>query len=69
MDEKAFREELTSLLNRHGMDSLTNTPDFILSEAVFCFISTVGKLQESRDMWRGEGSRWDKSPKDVECLK
>lgn len=27
-----FKQELTWLINRHGLDSLTNTPDFILAD-------------------------------------
>jgi hypothetical protein len=48
-----FSKELTSLLNRYSIDNLTNTPDFILSEAIQKYIYDVKSLNEKRDKWHG----------------
>lgn len=34
MIDKSFRQELTALINRHGLDSQCDTPDYVLSDFV-----------------------------------
>ena len=50
---KAFEKELESLLNKHSIDSLCGTPDFILSEFLCKFLDTYQKTQRSNDRWHG----------------
>lgn len=47
-----FKIELTMLLNKHSIDNVANTPDFILSEAVCVFVASIAELNKRRDAWR-----------------
>lgn len=41
-----LEKELASVINRHGLDKLTNTPDFVLAK----FISTsIGALKAANE--------------------
>lgn len=58
-DEKDFKKELTSLLNRYGWDAACETPDHILADYVercmtnLC--STIGKNIAWHSSWKRLG--------------
>ena len=46
-DKNEFLKELTSLINKHNLESLCNTPDFIIAEyLVECLANYAYTLQE-----------------------
>ena len=53
MVNNEFKIELTMLINRCGVDSIANTPDFILSEAIVNFVELYSVANTRRDAWRG----------------
>ena len=50
-DWDKFTEELTVLINKHSLENLSNTPDFILADFIVGCISNFGYIMESRDNW------------------
>lgn len=60
-----LKRDLQDLLNKHGVDSATNTPDFILAESIITYLGTLGLTIQKRDEWHGDGSRWSKDQKEV----
>ena len=48
-----FKINLTMLLNKHSIDNVANTPDFILSEAICNFIALYSEANKRRDAWLG----------------
>lgn len=48
MDED-FKEELRQLLNSHSIDNVVETPDYILVDLVCEFLTSIGKMHETRD--------------------
>lgn len=56
-----FHQELTILLNKHSMENLSNTPDWILSEYLMGCLRTF-------DLAVGLRTRWYSPSKDSEPL-
>jgi hypothetical protein len=50
---KPFREELESLINRHSMETFSNTPDFILADYVGRCLKAFDLATTARDDWYG----------------
>lgn len=46
-----FRKELESLVNRHSMESGSNTPDFILAEYLTDCLAAFDKALHERTRW------------------
>ena len=46
-----FREELSSLLNKHSKENGSNTPDFILAEYLDDCLKAYDKAVEHKDRW------------------
>ena len=49
MDE--FKTELTQLMNKHGWDTITNIPDFILAENVVEYLLNLEKTLKDTIAW------------------
>ncbi len=46
--EDKFRKELTDLLNIHGIDNLSNTPDFVLADYLIGCIQVFNDTVKTR---------------------
>ena len=46
-------DELKGMLNRYGIDTICNTPDFILADALLDTIRSIEKLQNNTNWWFG----------------
>lgn len=52
-DIEAFRKDLTHIINYHSLESLCDTPDFILADYfIDCFVAYT-RTVSSRDRWFG----------------
>lgn len=48
-----FQQELTTLINKHGMENICDMPDFMIEEMIVSMIRSVGpKIRENLD-WHG----------------
>jgi hypothetical protein len=48
----SFRKELTELINKHSVENLTNTPDYILAEFMyFCLIAFETGIRSRDDFF------------------
>lgn len=52
-DMKQFQVELASLLNRHSVDTLTDTPDFILARHLLEHLRSYGRAMQTTRKWHG----------------
>ena len=50
---KEFTEKLQVLLNNNGIDTICNTPDYILAEYLTSCLETYANTVQSRDTWFG----------------
>jgi hypothetical protein len=48
-----FRKDLEKLINKHGIDSVLNTPDFVIADSLFTIVSCLGRFNKQRDDWWG----------------
>lgn len=48
-----FREELRELINRHSMENLSNTPDFLLTEYILGCLEAFDSAVRQREAWYG----------------
>ena len=46
-----FREELTHLINKHSIENVSNTPDFILAGYLHDCLSAFDKAITRREEW------------------
>lgn len=46
-----IEKELTELFNKFGIDSITNTPDFILARMTLNFISNYINTRHNTEAW------------------
>lgn len=53
LDINIFTEELQVLLNNSGIDTICNTPDYILAEYLTSCLETYANTVQSRDTWFG----------------
>ena len=49
----SFRQDLKHLINRHGVDSVADTPDWVLADALVSHIDHIAAFNFSRDSWFG----------------
>lgn len=49
---KAFTDELTSLINRHSLETYSGTPDFILAQTLANALWDFGRAMAERDRWK-----------------
>lgn len=49
----AFRDELQHLINKHGRENESGTPDFILAKYLDHCLTAYGDAIEARDQWYG----------------
>jgi len=52
-EETEFCRELQHLLNKHGKDTATNIPDFVLARHLETEVDSLASLTEARDRWFG----------------
>lgn len=55
-DPVEFRQDLQALINRHSMESGSDTPDFILAEYLADCLATFDKAASRRERWWGQRS-------------
>ena len=48
-----FGKELESLINRHSMENVCNTPDFILTAFLLDCLQAFAKATNRREEWYG----------------
>lgn len=48
-EKEQLFEEIRKVINRNGLDTKSNTPDFILAEMVLDFIVAYSKAVRKRD--------------------
>ena len=48
-----FLRDLAVVINRHSIDTLCSTPDFILAEHAAAALASLGKTTARRDRWWG----------------
>lgn len=49
-----FTKELEQLLNAHSIDSLCNTPDFLLAQLLTDFLDHLQRHNRAVSHWKGE---------------
>jgi len=52
-NEKEFRKELESLINRRGVDNDLHTPDFMITEWIIQSLKGQQNLLRDREVWHG----------------
>lgn len=52
-----FEKELASLLNKHNMDTETNTPDFILARHIIRDLDTYRETTTEVKRWQSDDFR------------
>lgn len=53
----SFEEELRSLINRHGRENASNTPDWILSQYIAASLAAFDVAVQQRETWYGRDAR------------
>lgn len=48
---QGFKSELSDIINKYGIDNITNIPDFILANYIWNSIVTVGSAKTRLDEW------------------
>ena len=51
--EQQFEKELTELLNKYNMESICNTPDFIIANYLVHCLRAVENFSLKRERWYG----------------
>ena len=49
--EPCFRKDLETLINRHSMENMSDTPDFILAEFLSECLDAFDKATRARTEW------------------
>lgn len=49
---QSFKNELTQLINKYGIDAEANTPDYLLAEYVIDVLSSHIGITKTRDEWK-----------------
>lgn len=52
-----FKRDLAKLINLYSLESVSNTPDFIIAEYLTNTLLEFDKLMQSRDNWYGYSQR------------
>lgn len=53
----AFRKDLEVLINKHSMENVCDTPDFILAEYLTSCLYSYGKTVNNRTHWVTQDSQ------------
>jgi hypothetical protein len=53
MDRKAFTDELRALVNRHGLDDDSDTPDFVVAEMLVTQYMAFRQAMKMNIQWHG----------------
>ncbi len=53
MDKTVFRKELEKLVNKHSMESGSDTPDFILADYLVGCLNSYDIALKAREKWYG----------------
>lgn len=56
-----FRKELEVLINKHGMEQRSDTPDFILAEYLQGCLQVFDKAVVRREQWYGHEATFTKT--------
>lgn len=54
MDKESFTRELAALLNKHSVENISNTPDFILADYLVGCLNAFNKASVRREQWFGQ---------------
>jgi len=52
-----FEKDLTALINRHSMESASNTPDFMLASYLMACLDAFTQSVQQRETWYGRDAR------------
>ena len=52
-----FKDELSSLINRHSKENGSNTPDFILAQYLEGCLEVFEAASQQRETWHGRDAR------------
>jgi hypothetical protein len=63
----SFRDELSTLINKHSKENGSNTPDFILAEYLTKTLAVFDETVATRERWYGRGVEDATEPKPKEC--
>jgi hypothetical protein len=62
-----FRRELEGLINKHSIESASDTPDFILCQYLIDCLNAFDRAVIARQKWLAHADKWhghkDKTPK------
>lgn len=53
MITKEFKADLAAVLNKHSIENMSNTPDWILADCVAQFLHAFAYGVNSRESWYG----------------
>lgn len=51
---KEIEKEITEIFNRHGLDTITDTPDYILADYVMTSLYAYLKTKSATEKWFGK---------------
>jgi hypothetical protein len=57
---ESFKAELESLINRHSVEGLSDTPDFILAQYLWDCLAAWNRATNERTEWYGRDARIDR---------
>ena len=49
-----IEKEITTIFNKHGLDTITNIPDYILADYVMTSLYALIKTKDNIDKWYGK---------------
>lgn len=52
-----FEQKLTTLLNEHGAENASNTPDWILAQYMLNALAAYNTATQQRETWYGRDAR------------
>ena len=58
-EPQTFEQELAALLNAHGIDNRTDTPDYVLARFIESMVMLIGLAVRERDAWAGRPTLGD----------
>ena len=56
-EEMTFAKDLEHLINKHSIESASNTPDFILAQYVLGCLEAFNCATQQRETWHGRDAR------------
>lgn len=49
-----FKQEIARVVNKYSIDAAMNTPDFIIADGVWAYLSSIIKQQQMTEKWKGQ---------------